>query len=124
MNLSKKGIVSDFYQNKTANDFSQVEMLLEELLSLAVIDQITKEDWAEGWHMEEEEVEGVKVDEKGNENGIEKVEQGKDENGGKKEELGRIPLSVPRYFIDGSCCKRFFFQIINAPSRILNHYVI
>ena len=124
MNLSKKGIVSDFYQNIAANDFSQVERLLDEPLSLAVIDQIAKEDWAEGWHMEEEEVEGVKVDEKGKENGIEKVEQGKEENGGKKEELGRIPLSVPRYFIDGSCCKRFFFQIINAPSRILNYYVI
>ena len=71
---------------------SQVERLLAEPLSLAVIDQITNEGWVEGWHMEEEE---DKVEE-GKENGIGKVEQGNKETGGKKEELGRIPLSTSR----------------------------
>ena len=71
---------------------SQVERLLAEPLSLAVIDQITNEGWVEGWHMEEEEVEV----EQGKENGIGKVEQGNKETGGKKEELGRIPLSTSR----------------------------
>ena len=70
-----------------------MERLLAEPLSLAVIDQITNEGWVGGWHMEEEE---DKV-EQGKENGIGKVEQGNKETGGKKEELGRIPLSLPRY---------------------------
>ena len=74
----------------------QVKMLLAEPLSLAVIDQITKEGWEEGWQVEE--VEDAKVEVKDND--IEKVE---DENckgiGGKKEELGRIPLSATRFFL-------------------------
>ena len=69
-----------------------MERLLAEPLSLAVIDQITNEGWVEGWHMEEVE---DKV-EQGKENGIGKVEQGNKETGGKKEELGRIPLSTSR----------------------------
>ena len=73
---------------------------MAEPLSLAVIDQIAKDGWVEGWQVEEEEevVEDVNMVEKV-ENGVEKVEQGKKENGGKKEELGWIPLSVSRYFI-------------------------
>ena len=69
---------------------------------MAVIDQIAKDGWVEGWHVEEEEeVEEVKMVEKV-ENGVEKVEQGKKEIGGKEnEELGWIPLSVSRYLIFG-----------------------
>ena len=52
---------------------------MAEPLSLAVIDQVTKEGWEEGWQVEEE-------NDKVEENNI----------GGKKEELGRIPLTVPR----------------------------
>ena len=75
---------------------------MAEPLSLAVIDQIAKDGWVEGWQVEveEEEEEDVKMVEEKVENGVEKVEQGKKEIGGKeKEELGRIPLSVSRYFI-------------------------
>ena len=99
-----------------------MERLLAEPLSLAVIDQITNEGWVEGWHVEEGEVEeGV---EQGKENGIGKVEQGNKETGGKKEELGRIPLSVPRYLISGSSKKILsekmsWNQTRNAPSKIL-----
>ena len=97
-----------------------MESLLAEPLSLAVVDQITNEGWVEGWHMEEEE---DKVEE-GKENGIGKVEQGNKETGGKKEELGRIPLSVPRYLISGSSKKILsekmsWNQTRNAPSKIL-----
>ena len=77
---------------------------MAEPLSLAVIDQIAKDGWVEGWQVEEEEevVEDVNMVEKV-ENGVEKVEQGKKEIGGKeKEELGRIPLSVSRFSFFGS----------------------
>ena len=49
-----------------------------------MIDQVTKEGWEEGWQVEEEEEE--MEEDKVEENNI----------GGKKEELGRIPLTVPR----------------------------
>ena len=58
---------------------------MAEPLSLAVIDQVTKEGWEEGWQVEEEE-EMEEENDKVEENII----------GGKKEELGRIPLTVPR----------------------------
>lgn len=63
----------------------EVEKFLAEPLSLAVIDQVTKEGWEEGWQVEEEE-EMEEENDKVEENNI----------GGKKEELGRIPLTVPR----------------------------
>ena len=67
-----------------------------------MIDQIAKDGWVEGWHVDEEELEEVKMVVEKVENGVEKVEQGKKEIGGKeKEELGRIPLSVSRYLIFG-----------------------
>ena len=66
----------------------------------------------EGWHMEEEE---DKVEE-GKENGIGKVEQGNKETGGKKEELGRIPPSVPRYLIVGSLTKNPFWENVLEPN--------
>ena len=66
----------------------QVEKFLAEPLSLAVIDQVTKEGWEEGWQVEEEE----EMEEMEEEN--DKVEE--NNIGGKKEELGRIPLTVPR----------------------------
>ena len=75
-----------FYQlhkKSVENIQIQVEKLLAEPLSLAVIDQVTKEGWEEGWQVEEEEEE---ENDKVEENNI----------GGKKEELGRIPLTVPR----------------------------
>ena len=73
---------------------------MAEPLSLAVIDQIAKDGWSEGWQVEEEEVvEDVNMVVEKVENGVEKVEQGKKEIGGKKEELGWIPLSVSRFFI-------------------------
>ena len=73
----------------------QVKMLLAEPLSLDVIDQITKEGWEEGWQVEE--VEDAKVEVKDND--IEKVEYETCKGiGGKKEELGRIPLSATRFF--------------------------
>ena len=59
---------------------------MAEPLSLAVIDQVTKEGWEEGWQVEEEEKEMEEENDKVEENNI----------GGKKEELGRIPLTVPR----------------------------
>ena len=58
---------------------------MAEPLSLAAIDQVTKEGWEEGWQVEEEE-EMEEENDKVEENNI----------GGKKEELGRIPLTVPR----------------------------
>ena len=75
---------------------------MAEPLSLAVIDQIEKDGWVEGWQVEveEEEKEDVNMVEKV-ENGVEKVEQGKKEIGGRKEELGSIPLSVSRFLIFG-----------------------
>ena len=91
-NKKESGAAAQRWKELSATDFSQVERLLAEPLSLAVIDQITNEGWVEGWHMEEEE---DKVEE-GKENGIGKVEQGNKETGGKKEELGRIPLSTSR----------------------------
>ena len=51
-----------------------------------MIDQVTKEGWEEGWQVEEEEEEMEEENDKVEENNI----------GGKKEELGRIPLTVPR----------------------------
>ena len=60
---------------------------MAEPLSLAVIDQVTKEGWEEGWQVVEEEMEEMEEEnDKVEENNI----------GGKKEELGRIPLTVPR----------------------------
>ena len=78
-----------FYQlhkKSVENIQIQVEKFLAEPLSLAVIDQVTKEGWEEGWQVEEEEEEMEEENGKVEENNI----------GGKKEELGRIPLTVPR----------------------------
>ena len=83
----KRWFFISFVLESVENIQLQVEKFLAEPLSLAVIDQVTKEGWEEGWQVEEEEEEMEEMEnDKVEENNI----------GGKKEELGRIPLTVPR----------------------------
>ena len=84
----KRWFFISFILESVENIQIQVEKLLAEPLSLAVIDQVTKEGWEEGWQVEEMEMEEEEEEENG------KVEE--TDIGGKKEELGRIPLTVPR----------------------------